>query len=354
MFFRYSQLEERIDAVENALKLRNLSKTRWTARAESIRAVWISYEQVKDALEAIKTSDKFDNKTKAAASNLGNKMESCDFIISIMFMTNTKQMTEALQAEDLNIVDAMTIIRSTVCGLQRINGDSLAMDDLIEAGIQFTDKLGGNAHAEFNRKHRARRRPARIDDHPEAEAELGIVQFYRREFKEVLDTMITQFGDNLAVCLQAVRPLAKVLQPPLQEANLDDISELVQLFPPDTTIDPFALESEFSNFLSHAQLTNQKLDSMSEAAKFSEKWKSAFPLTNKAYRLLLTAPVTVAKDERSFSRLKLIKTYLRTTMTDSRLESLILMSCKKDLTDSIDTDYIAKVWAELKSRRIRT
>eukprot|EP00112_Aurelia_sp_Birch-Aquarium-sp1_P025263 Seg831.20 transcript_id=Seg831.20/GoldUCD/mRNA.D3Y31 product="hypothetical protein" protein_id=Seg831.20/GoldUCD/D3Y31 len=125
-----------------------------------------------------------------------------------MFMKNimrkTKQMTEALQAEDLNIVDTMTIIRATVCGLQRINEDSLAMDYLIEAGVQFTDKLGGNAEAEFKRKHRARWRPARIDDHPEAEADLSIVQFYRREFKEVLDRMITQFGDNLAVCLQAV------------------------------------------------------------------------------------------------------------------------------------------------------
>ncbi len=81
-------------------------------------------------------------------------MESCDFIMSIMFMknivSNTKQMTEALQGEDHNIVDAMTIICSTVCGLQRINGNSLAIDDLIEAGFQYTDKLGGNAHAEFN------------------------------------------------------------------------------------------------------------------------------------------------------------------------------------------------------------
>ena len=29
----------------------NISKTRWTARAESIKAVWISYEQIIDALQ---------------------------------------------------------------------------------------------------------------------------------------------------------------------------------------------------------------------------------------------------------------------------------------------------------------
>ena len=45
-----------VKKVENSLKLRNLSKTRWIARAESIRAVWMSYDAVKDTLAAIKTS----------------------------------------------------------------------------------------------------------------------------------------------------------------------------------------------------------------------------------------------------------------------------------------------------------
>ena len=44
-----------VKKVENSLKLSNLSKTRWIARAESIRAVWMSYDAVKDTLAAIKT-----------------------------------------------------------------------------------------------------------------------------------------------------------------------------------------------------------------------------------------------------------------------------------------------------------
>ncbi len=80
--------------------------------------------------------------------------------------------------------------------------------------------------------------------------------------------------------------------------------------------------------------------------------ENGFPLTNKAFRLLMTAPVTVAKDRRTFSRLKLIKTYLRTSMTDHRLESLILMSCEKHLTDTIHLDSIVEKWAALKARRM--
>ena len=78
-----------------------------------------------------------------------------------------------------------------------------------------------------------------------------------------------------------------------------------------------------------------------------------FPLTNRAYRLLLKAPVTVAKDERVFSRLKLIKTHLRTTMTEKRLEALMMLSCEQDLTDNANLDKIAESWAVLKSRKVK-
>ena len=66
----------------------------------------------------------------------------------------------------------------------------------------------------------------------------------------------------------------------------------------------------------------------------------------------MTIPVTMAKDERTFSRLKIVKTPLRTTMGDQRLESLLLMSCEKDFTDSIDFECVARDWADLKTRRI--
>ena len=40
------------------------------------------------------------------------------------------------------------------------------------------------------------------------------------------------------------------------------------------------------------------------------------------YRILLTVPVTVASAERSFSKLKLFKNYLRSTMSQERLKWL--------------------------------
>ena len=109
-------------------------------------------------------------------------------------------------------------------------------------------------------------------------------------------------------------------------------------------MDPYSFHAEFGNFVSYSELTNTKFSSLYDTAKFSSKFKSAFPLTNNAYRLLLTAPITVAKDERSFSRLKLIKTYIRTTMNNNRLEALLLLSYGKDLTDSGNISKVAKLW----------
>ena len=47
--------------------------------------------------------------------------------------------------------------------------------------------------------------------------------------------------------------------------------------------------ADTSNFVSYSELTNSKFSSLYDTAKFSSKFKSAFPLTTNAYRLLLTA-----------------------------------------------------------------
>lgn len=53
-----------------------------------------------------------------------------------------------------------------------------------------------------------------------------------------------------------------------------------------------------------------------------------------ALRILLTIPVTVASGERSFSKLKLIKTYLRSTMLQDRLTSLGTISIENEILKS--------------------
>ena len=54
----------------------------------------------------------------------------------------------------------------------------------------------------------------------------------------------------------------------------------------------------------------------------------SFPNTCIAYRILLTILVTVASAKKSFSKLKLIKSYLRSTMSQERLSGLSILLIK--------------------------
>ncbi|KAK0130749.1 Zinc finger MYM-type protein 1 [Merluccius polli] len=65
---------------------------------------------------------------------------------------------------------------------------------------------------------------------------------------------------------------------------------------------------------------------------YKENIVELYPNLSIALRPLLTLPVnTVASGERSFSKLKLIKTYLRTTTTQERLSSLAVLSIEQEM-----------------------
>ena len=149
------------------------------------------------------------------------------------------------------------------------------MDALIEAGICYTKKMGGDAHAQYERKHRVRYQPARIDGQPLTAAKLDIYQFYRKEFHEVLNVLIIKLGDNLVVCLHAVEPIAKILQQPLQQPNLEDAFEMAKLFPLTIEVNPYSFHAELGNFVSYSEWTNTKFSSLYDTAKFSSKFKSS-------------------------------------------------------------------------------
>ena len=70
---RHTILVDKMKDIENALQLRNLSKTRWTARAESIRAVWASFDAIVSSLHMI-IDESSDVKTKALADGLLSKI----------------------------------------------------------------------------------------------------------------------------------------------------------------------------------------------------------------------------------------------------------------------------------------
>ena len=79
--------------------------------------------------------------------------------------------------------------------------------------------------------------------------------------------------------------------------------------------------------------------------------EGGFQIVWVAYRILLTIPVTVASVERSFFKLKLIKTYLRTTMSQKRLSGLAMISIENEYLDKLNYDDLIEEFASKNARR---
>ena len=70
-----------------------------------------------------------------------------------------------------------------------------------------------------------------------------------------------------------------------------------------------------------------------------------------AYRILLTIPVSVATAKRSFSKLKLIKNYLRSTMSQERLNELAMLPIETDMVEKLDYRSLMDDFAGKNARR---
>ena len=77
-----------------------------------------------------------------------------------------------------------------------------------------------------------------------------------------------------------------------------------------------------------------------------------FPNAIIAYRVLLTIPVTMASAERSFSKLKLLKSYLRSTMSQERLNGLALIAIENDILESVNYEMLIDNFATKNAKRM--
>ena len=149
---RFQPLKEEITKVENCLMLRNLSNTRWSARAESIQAVWTSFDVIVDVLQQI--TNKADQQTQTQAMGLRKRMLSLYLVIALMFMKNvaykTKLLVVQLQTVELNILDATSLVEATLSIMEKIRADDKMMDDQIESSLIFARSLGIDPENDFN------------------------------------------------------------------------------------------------------------------------------------------------------------------------------------------------------------
>lgn len=64
--------------------------------------------------------------------------------------------------------------------------------------------------------------------------------------------------------------------------------------------------------------------------------EDVFPLINKILKLLITLPISNSSSERTFSSLRRLKTWLRSTMCETRLTGLALLNIHRDIDIEVE------------------
>ena len=78
----------------------------------------------------------------------------------------------------------------------------------------------------------------------------------------------------------------------------------------------------------------------------------AFPIIHRMLQILCVQPVSTASAERSFSNLRRLKTWLRSTSTEDRLSGLALMAMNRDMICMDDSSEILNRFLAKKTRRV--
>lgn len=109
----------------------------------------------------------------------------------------------------------------------------------------------------------------------------------------------------------------------------------------------------FKNVIFKEELTNNEFQSVVDVLKYIHEYElaSSYPNFVLAIIIFMTLPVTVASAERSFSKLKLIKTYLRSSIAQDRLDALAIISIEIEQSRNLNIDELIDQFAERKARQ---
>ena len=125
-------------------------------------------------------------------------------------------------------------------------------------------------------------------------------------------------------------------------------------------LDGVELKTEVGRFRRHVKSSDEnnhviggKDITALDLLQWMVKWgfRESLPNLSIVLRIFLTMCVSIASCERSFSKLKLIKSYLRSTMNQVRLTSLAILSIERKLTEGMNFEDVIKDFASMKAKK---
>ncbi|XP_052625037.1 uncharacterized protein LOC111879880 [Lactuca sativa] len=260
-----------------AWSLKSLCQTRWESRVESVKAIKLQLVDVREALLQVGEKDN-DVAIASEATSLAEKeLGDFEFLVSTVIwyevLNHVNILSKKLQSKDMHLDKAITEIKKKLIGYfknYRETGFSKAIVEAKEIAIE----MGIDPIFPQNRLIERKRR---FEQFKEYDRVFGFL--FPHNLRGIEDKDLKSYCHRLEKALK------------FEERSDIDVDELYTELKLFETLET----NEFSNPI--------------DVLKFLKEL-DYFPNASIAYRISLTIPVTVASAERSFSKLKFVKSYL--------------------------------------------
>lgn len=347
-------------AMLNATKQTNLAKTlkricptRWSSRIQALDALRSRYFDVIKILTYLSLNGKnYDEQREA--KGLINYFEKFSTIILIIIESKVLEpintVSKMLQGSHEDIEKSVLVLSSLLNQFQDLrNNWMLVKNDAIELSAQW------NIEPSFPKKrlHRVKKffDELQVDERIENNEDCFKVEVFYRVMDLVINQLTTRFNS-----LQHLCTLFKCLSPSYlvesSDKHIMEGSELLQsAYPSDisSSFGPQLIRFKMCFYNELKEITS--IREVAELILIHTAASSSFSDIISACLIFLTLPLTTATAERSFSKLKLIKTYLRSSMSQHRLSSLATISIERKMACQLDLEKIIDQFANEKARK---
>ena len=346
----FISLQKEMHPGEKIQELQNLSETRWWARATSCNNALLRFECIMRLLHQVSNKDKGARATDARGllAQMNYKfLQLLHFFKEILSMVN--KISEQLQDPNLDLAKAWQLISMLKKELECIrNSEHIKYNE--EVGI-LCRKCGINIEG---KQVRPRRPPESLSDYVVTDA-IGKsvtvdpeVTFHANAFVSVLDCMLSEldrrFSSDAKAIMEGVSALSPTCESFLDHHALKEMALRYQICH-DGLVHEIHLVQRLvgSNCKTVLQFLLQICP-----------YKQAFDCLYNLLVISIMLPVTTASCERSFSKMKLVKTFLRNSMCHDRLSQLALLSIESNRAEALDLEqFVDEFDSRHDNRRIK-
>ena len=356
----FETLQSQLSTASPSLK--PLCPTRWTVRTTAFDSVLQNYATLCDALSQINTecADEYGRKAGGYLAQMDKFSTFFGLKLSMLVFASCEQLSLTLQGKDTLVQDAVyaaTVTRQHLNNLRSEEKFNSFYESVVSSSTNLTNP------PVLPRFRRPPRQPC--DGSTPAHRFATPQDYFRKQYYEVLDIVTGQLEQRFKQAKGM--PVAEKIESILLKAangeccSLPDLQQHLDLYKKD--FDFAQLHVQLQMLPSLLQARNQKrageppircatkVRTCADVLNDTEMGKALFPQVVALLKLYFTLPVTTATAERSFSALRRLKNYLRTSMKQTRLNSAMLLHVHKERCKDIDITALAKAFCEVNDRR---